>query len=656
METEPQTLVRRTKNTAHTSQARAMETEPQTDVRRTKDAAHTSQARAMETEPQTLVRRTKNTAHTSQARAMETEPQTLVRRTKNTAHTSQARAMETEPQTLVRRTKNTAHTSQARAMETEPQTLVRRTKNTAHTSQARAMEAEPQTLVRKNANKQSTSRKRSNETQQEIVERKTKNRRTMSTIRHCTKTIDVVIDKFLTKVRTGPDFVCTSCHRMLYRHTVVRFKPCKYTKADPDLLEKLSKHAHFSKIDGNQWVCKTCDGSITRGVMPAQATINGMELDSEPHELKCLNALERRLIALRVPFMKMVALPTGKQKCIHGPAVNVPSKVDTVCDILPRLPSECQLVPLKLKRKLSYKGHYLYDYVSPERLSNALIWLKANNSLYAHINICDDWVTNAIADDQELVMSMLEQDEPMHDSHTNEPEPTKLDANSSIALDVPTTSADISHTASSGDSISVHSQLLGQFVGEHGLVIHDVPGDGNCMFSSVSYQLQHLGHDVNASTLREMSVDYLTDNGDRYSHFVHQSVDSNDGYNADNEPLDEEDSHIASLADPEEQRLLRWGKYLRRLSDGAWGDHIALTAIANLFSLKINTFTLNRSGTNVVTVNPCGEHEVNIGLIMQYHFVGLDAPVTTPTLTNSSLACASIRHDSEVDHMTDPLW
>ncbi len=54
----------------------------------------------------------------------------------------------------------------------------------------------------------------------------------MSTIRHCTKTIDVVIDKFLAKVRTGPDFVCTSCHschRMLYRHTVV---PCKYTKAD----------------------------------------------------------------------------------------------------------------------------------------------------------------------------------------------------------------------------------------------------------------------------------------------------------------------------------------------------------------------------------------------------------------------------------------
>ena len=52
-----------------------------------------------------------------------------------------------------------------------------------------------------------------------------------------------------------------------------------------------------------------------------------MELGSEPAELSCLNALEQRLISLRVPFMKMVALPSGKQRCIHGPAVNVPALV-----------------------------------------------------------------------------------------------------------------------------------------------------------------------------------------------------------------------------------------------------------------------------------------------------------------------------------------
>ena len=77
--------------------------------------------------------------------------------------------------------------------------------------------------------------------------------------------------------------------------------------------------------------------------------------------------------------MKMVALPTGKQRSIHGPAVNVPSKFDTICDVLPRLPSQTEMVPLKLKRKVAYRGHYMYDYVTPQK---PLRFLKAQNPLY----------------------------------------------------------------------------------------------------------------------------------------------------------------------------------------------------------------------------------------------------------------------------------
>lgn len=70
--------------------------------------------------------------------------------------------------------------------------------------------------------------------------------------------------------------------------------------------------------------------------------------------------------------MKMVMLPYGKQRCIHGPAVNIPSKLDSVRTALPRLPSQSELIPLKFKRKLAYKGHYMYDYVTPEKILNAL--------------------------------------------------------------------------------------------------------------------------------------------------------------------------------------------------------------------------------------------------------------------------------------------
>ena len=127
----------------------------------------------------------------------------------------------------------------------------------------------------------------------------------------------------------------------------------------------------YISCDGKLCICKTCDRTLKQGLLPVQAKANGLQLSAVPPELSGLNALELRLISLRVPFMEMVALPFGKQRCIRGPAVNVPAKVDTICDVLPRLPSQTELVPLKLKRKLAYRGHYMYDYVIPQKAMNA---------------------------------------------------------------------------------------------------------------------------------------------------------------------------------------------------------------------------------------------------------------------------------------------
>ena len=94
-----------------------------------------------------------------------------------------------------------------------------------------------------------------------------------------------------------------------------------------------------------------------------------MSLEAKQHTYR---DFELKLICLRVPFVKMVALPSGKQRSIRGPADNVPSKVDTICSVLPRLPSQTELVPLKLKRKVAYRGHYLYDYITPQKPLDAL--------------------------------------------------------------------------------------------------------------------------------------------------------------------------------------------------------------------------------------------------------------------------------------------
>ena len=80
--------------------------------------------------------------------------------------------------------------------------------------------------------------------------------------------------------------------------------------------------------DGSLWICHSCDRTLKRGTLPVQAKANGFQLDPIPPELDRLNELEIRLISLRIPFLQMVELPSGRQQSIHDPTVHVPSNVD----------------------------------------------------------------------------------------------------------------------------------------------------------------------------------------------------------------------------------------------------------------------------------------------------------------------------------------
>jgi len=61
-----------------------------------------------------------------------------------------------------------------------------------------------------------------------------------------------------------------------------------------------------------------------------EAKANKLDLQDIPTELSDLNPMEECLISLRIPFMKMVALPCGKLCAIHGPAVYVPTDLKSI--------------------------------------------------------------------------------------------------------------------------------------------------------------------------------------------------------------------------------------------------------------------------------------------------------------------------------------
>lgn len=97
--------------------------------------------------------------------------------------------------------------------------------------------------------------------------------------------------------------------------------------------------------------------------------------------------------------MKLLALPRGKPNTIKGSMVNVPVNVTAVASSLPKTAA---ILPLKLKRKLQYKGHVIYQNIRPRKVLDGFAWLKENNHLYKDIDKNHNWEEEAQQEDKYL--------------------------------------------------------------------------------------------------------------------------------------------------------------------------------------------------------------------------------------------------------------
>ncbi|XP_067257297.1 uncharacterized protein [Chanodichthys erythropterus] len=223
------------------------------------------------------------------------------------------------------------------------------------------------------------------------------------------KEIDCVIEQFKEKISTGPEYVCSVCHRCCFKMQVKYCNKNKYIQKSIQagcIAEKCITLNDFHKCNKDcseecvyknspaeyLWICHTCDRKISEGKMPAESVANNLTLDPIPPELSCLNSLEQHLIAKHIPFMKMMALPRGGQNGVHGPVTCVPSNVTDVVNVLPRSEDEDLMIRVKLKRKLTYKGHYEYKFVHVDKVKTALKYLQQYNKCYTDVEFNESWI------------------------------------------------------------------------------------------------------------------------------------------------------------------------------------------------------------------------------------------------------------------------
>ena len=128
--------------------------------------------------------------------------------------------------------------------------------------------------------------------------------------------------------------------------------------------------------------------------------------------------------------------------------------------------------------------------VRPEKVINALKWLKCNNELYSDISINEEWEHEIMTDDSQLLSGLehFETDEPAAEPiHSDEPAAESIHSdepaaepihNDNMDVDVPIDIPIIDESS----PLQKAFHILRFLIGERGFRIHDISDNGNCLY------------------------------------------------------------------------------------------------------------------------------------------------------------------------------
>jgi DNA replication protein DnaC len=139
---------------------------------------------------------------------------------------------------------------------------------------------------------------------------------------------------------------------------------------------------------GRLHVCHACADALEHGRMPAVAVANGFDFPSVPPELAALNEMERRMVALCVPFVTVYLPHDGvSSPYATGHSVSYVNDVPSMVRRLPRHPRDCGLVVARVHRSDTTVAEFT---ISPQRIRAALRYLVACHSGYRGVVQIDE--------------------------------------------------------------------------------------------------------------------------------------------------------------------------------------------------------------------------------------------------------------------------
>ena len=228
---------------------------------------------------------------------------------------------------------------------------------------------------------------------------------------------------FRRECQYGPIFTCLCCLRDLFKKTVKRVTPAYFDRLSntiniSDYLQVDSDTDNLRedlKVFGNHYVCKNCSRHLERGQMPPICAKNGLEYAKIPSCLQLVN-LERQLICKDLVFIKVREMHKSGMSKMNDHVINVPIGDDDIIktvNALPRTQINNGLVTVGLKRDMAMKNFHKLQLVRPDKVHEAILYLKDNHPSYTNIDISslDEWHTNFLIGEQEQTKCPEEKEE-----------------------------------------------------------------------------------------------------------------------------------------------------------------------------------------------------------------------------------------------------
>lgn len=219
---------------------------------------------------------------------------------------------------------------------------------------------------------------------------------------------------------TGMDCVCSSCAELKSSNS------CVLTDTLP--IEKIQKYCTETELtinkDGKFYVCNTCKQSLKADIEPRRCQkemlgfltfpkrlmvklencctpFNEKEAEDPEKRYLQLNRLEDYLLKPVIPFIRIAHLPRGRYFQLKGDLIMVSANVVQSMNTV--LPVSQNLIPVALKRKMEYSGHYMQEYIDRLKLRTYFEWFKRHNHIFQNMELDESSIDKFEHDTQMLV-------------------------------------------------------------------------------------------------------------------------------------------------------------------------------------------------------------------------------------------------------------